>query len=111
MLLALLAGAAFVLALVYFTLLSMPDAPPSGAAHSGRAAAEACTRAVRDSVAGARFPFSANVAYQGDARYRLSGTVEAPLGGEVVRQNYECVVQYEETGRYQADSIRVWQSH
>jgi hypothetical protein len=107
----LIAGSGFVLALFYMTLLSMPDAPPSGAAHSGRGAADACVQAVRDSVTGARFPFSANVAYQGDARYRLSGTVEAPLGGEVVRRNYECVVQYEDTGRYHADSVRVWQSH
>jgi hypothetical protein len=107
----LIGGSGFVLVLVYLTLLSMPDAPPSGVAHSGRAAAEACVRAVQDSVAGARFPFSATVGYQGDARYRLSGTVESPLGGEVVRRNYECVVQYEDTGRYRADSVRVWQSH
>lgn len=103
-------GAGFVLVLLYLTVVSSPPPPPSGVAHTGGDAAAACERAVVEQVPDARFPFAANVAYLGEARYRLSGTVEAVLMGETVRRNYECVVTYA-AGTYGADSIRVWQSH
>jgi hypothetical protein len=107
-----IAGAAvFALLLGYATLISLPPAPPTGAEHSAPRATEECLRLVRDSVESASFPFSTNVAYEGDARYRLQGIVEGPIGAEVVRRNYECVVRYEGAGRYQADTVRVWQSH
>jgi len=102
---------AFVVLLGYLTILSMPTPPPSGVQHTARNAEAECVRAVSDSVLDARFPFGATVSYEGDARYRLRGTVESPAPGEMVRRNYECVVQYQESGRYLADSVRVWQSH
>jgi len=106
------AATGFLALLVYVTVVSRPAPPPSGLAHDARGAEQACASAVSDSVAGARFPFGANVAYQGDARYRLSGTVEASLsGGQMRRSNYECVIQYEDSGAYRARSVRVWQSH
>ena len=103
--------AGFVLLLLFLTLISTPAPPPSGVEHDARGAARACEDAVRERVTGARFPFGANVTYLGDARYRLQGTVESPIGGETVRRNYECTVRYAGPDAYRADSVRVWQSH
>lgn len=105
------ASACFVLVLLYLTVASSPAPPPTGVEHDARAAGDACMGAVRARVEGARFPFGATAAYLGEARYRLSGTVETVLMGETVRRNYECVVQYAGPADYQADSVRVWQSH
>lgn len=104
-------AALFVLVLLYATVVSMPEPPPSAEEHDALRAEQACADAVRERVEGARFPFAANAAYLGEARYRLSGVVDAPRGGELVRRNYECVVRYAPPGAYLTDSLRVWQSH
>jgi hypothetical protein len=104
---------AFALVLLYTTLVSLPESPPTGADHTAEAAAAECVQSVDQEVQEARFPFPATVTYLGDARYRLNGTVEttAAVQGEVVRRNYECVVRYSDADRYQTDSVTVWQSH
>lgn len=104
-------AAASVLALLFLTLVSSPAPPPTGVEHDARAAGEACEAAVLADVPDARFPFGANAAYLGEARYRLQGTVESEITGETVRRNYACVVQYRGAGEYRADSVRVWRSH
>lgn len=100
----------FLLILTWVMLDTRPPSPPADAEHSSTAAAAACLRSVRDSVADAHFPFPANVVYAGDALYRLSGTVESDRNGEPVRQNYACVIRYE-AARYRADTVTIWQSH
>lgn len=97
--------------LAYATLISLPDPPPSGVEHSAERAGDACVAAVAEEVEEPRFPFSANVTYLGEARYRLSGMVDAPEGREIIRRNYECVVRYTEIGSYRTDSLTLWQSH
>jgi len=92
-------------------VVSTPAPPPTGVEHSARGAEEACADAVRERIDGARFPFGATATYLGEARYRMSGLVDAVLMGETVRRNYECVVEYAGSGAYRTDSVRVWQSH
>ena len=104
-------GAAFILLLGVLTLVSMPAPPPTGVNHTAAGAEGECEEAVTEQLGDARFPFGANVLYQGDARYRLNGTVEMNLEGEPVRRLYECLVVYSDAGVYRADSVRVWQSH
>jgi hypothetical protein len=101
----------FVLVLLYLTIASMPPRPPTGIEHTVAGAEAECARAVGETVPGARFPFAATPEYLGEARYRLSGTVEAVMSNETVRRLYSCVVQYSELGTYRADSVAVWQSH
>jgi hypothetical protein len=101
-----------VLALLAYTTMTSSRAPAEpGAARGGPGAAEACKTAVRDQLSGARFPFPTSVVNLGNDLYRLHGTLDAPLGDEVVRRNYECVIRYVEAKGYEADSVRVWQSH
>ncbi|MQA92163.1 MAG: hypothetical protein GEU90_18385 [Gemmatimonas sp.] len=99
------------LVLLYLTLNSLPDPPPTGIEHTADEAAVECEQAVADEVAGAHFPFPATATYLGDAEYRLDGTVEAEASGGVVRSNYECFVRFSEANRYRTDSLTVWQSH
>lgn len=103
--------AGFVLLLLYATVVSLPSPPPTGVEHDAEGAGRACTRAVRERVPDARFPFAANVTYLGEARYQLNGQVDAMRAGEMVRRNYECLVSYAGSGTYEADSLRLWQSH
>ena len=103
-----LLAACFIGFLVYTTMASAPPAP---AERSGAAAERACERAVRDSVAEARFPIAANAADLGGGRYRLDGVVDAGAADQTVRRNYECVIRRDAAGAYVADSVRVWQSH
>jgi hypothetical protein len=107
-----IAGAGFMGLLLYLSILTAPPAPPTGVAHSAGAAGEACVREVRTRHPEARFPFSPNVEYLGDARYRLTGTVEFPDRGEIVRRNYDCTISYvADRGSYRPDSVAIWQSH
>jgi hypothetical protein len=101
----------FVAVLAYATVTSSRAPAESGAARGGPGAAEACKAAVRGQLSGARFPFPTSVVNLGNDIYRLHGTLDAPLGDEVVRRNYECVIRYVEAKGYRADSVRVWQSH
>src|SRR5690606_35836617 len=103
--------AGFVLLLLYATVVSLPSPPPTGVEHDAESAGHACAAAVRERVPDARFPFAANATYLGEARYRLNGQVDAVHAGETVRRNYECVVSYAGSGAYEADSLRLWQSH
>jgi hypothetical protein len=103
-------GLGFFGLLTYLSMANAPPAPPAWAEHNARDAEASCLDAVRNSLTDPRFPFSANVSYLGDGRYRLNGTVEAPESGESVRRNYECVVRYDGS-TYRTDSVYVWQSH
>jgi hypothetical protein len=105
------AGAVFLLVLGYLTMASMPTPPPTGVEHTASGAEAACAEAVDEQLVEAHFPFGANVLYEGDARYRLTGTVEMNLDGQRVRRMYECLVSYSDAGVYRADSVTVWQSH
>lgn len=104
-------GAGFLLLLFYLALDSSPPLPPVGADHDARGAERSCLAAVREELPEASFPFSSNPRYLGDQNYQLSGTVEAPISGETVRQNYECFVRYRSADVYRTDSVRIWQSH
>ena len=101
----------FIAVLAYTTVTSSRAPAESGAVRGGPGAAEACKAAVREQVSGARFPFPTRVVNLGDDLYRLHGTLDEPLGTEVVRRNYDCVIRYVEAKGYHADSVRVWQSH
>lgn len=105
------AAVGFLILLAALTVFMAPPAPPSGAAHNADGAEAACTERVLAKAPGSRFPFSANVSYLGDARYRLNGTVETTMAGAMVRRNYECVIRYTQTGAYVADTVTVWRSH
>lgn len=102
---------AFVMILLYTTVLSMPETPPRGVEHTAEAAAATCEGSVAENLGDARFPFPATPTYLGDAQYRLNGIVESWASGEAVRQNYECFVRYTDADRYRTDSLSVWQSH
>src|SRR5690606_4613219 len=69
-------AAGFVLLLLYATVVSLPSPPPTGVEHDAESAGHACAAAVRERVPDARFPFAANAAYLGEARYRLNGQVD-----------------------------------
>jgi hypothetical protein len=101
----------FLAVLAYTTVTSSRAPAESGAVRGGPGAAEACKAAVREQVSGARFPFPTRVVNLGNDRYRLQGMLDEPRADEVVRRNYDCVVHYVEARGYQADSVRVWQSH
>lgn len=105
------AGTGFVLVLLYATMASMPDGPPTGVEHTAEAAASACEASVGNDLREPHFPFAARATYLGDARYQLEGTVEEVLAGERVRRNYRCFVHYSDARRYVTDSLTVWQSH
>jgi hypothetical protein len=101
----------FVAVLAYTTMTSSRAPAESGAVRGGPGAAEACKAAVREQLSGARFPFPTSVVDLGGGRYRLHGMLDEPRADEVVRRNYDCVIRYVEAKGYQADSVRVWQSH
>ena len=99
----------FVAVLVYATLCTTPG----GQSREDHAAAtRACQRAIRESVADARFPFAANVKDLGGDQLHLSGSMDSGSGLEVERRNYECLLSPQaSTGAYTADSVKVWKSH
>ncbi len=107
-----LAGLAicFVVVLVYATLSS--TAPLRQAREDHAAATRACQRAIRESVADARFPFAANVKDLSGGQLQLSGSMDSGSGMEVERRNYECFLSpHFSTGAYIPDSVEVWKSH
>ncbi|CAN5714546.1 hypothetical protein BH23GEM6_BH23GEM6_24410 [soil metagenome] len=76
------------------------------------AAASECRRAVREVVADGRFPFAANIEDLGEGRLQLSGTVDAGVGAESVRRNFECFLSHRSSSEeFRTDSVNVWQSH
>lgn len=98
-------------ALAYATLISLPEPLPSGIDHNALDAEAACRAAITEEVPEPRFPFAANVTYRGEARYHLKGMVDLSADREIVRRNYECVVEYTGAGSYRTDSLSLWQSH
>ena len=100
----------FVAVLVYATFSSTTPGARSREDHA--AAARACQRAIRESVADARFPFAANVKEFGGDQLHLSGSMDSGSGMEVERRNYACFLSLDSsTGAYIADSVEVWKSH
>ena len=107
----LLAGLAicFVAVLVYATLSTTPGGWPR---EDHAAATRACQRAIRESVADARFPFAANVKEFGGDQLHLSGSMDSGSDREVERRNYACFLSLDSsTGAYIADSVELWKSH
>ena len=100
----------FVAVLVYATFSSTTVGGRSSEDHA--AATRACQRAIRESVADARFPFAANVKdFSGD-QLHLSGSLDSGRGLEVERRNYKCFMSlHSSTGAYIPDSVEVWKSH
>jgi hypothetical protein len=103
-------GALFILLLLFVSLRST-STPLDLAADDRAAAQRTCQGAVRARVAGARFPHAAGVEARERVRLRLSGSVDAGSASEVVRRNYECVLDRDGSGGWAVDSVRVWQSH
>jgi hypothetical protein len=101
----------FVLVLVYVTIESTPF--PRGEARAAHiVATRECQRAVRESVADARFPFGANVKKLHDGRLQLSGSMDSGNGMEAERRNYECLMSpHLGSDGYVADSVAIWKSH
>lgn len=107
-----LAGLAifFVIVLVYATLSS--TTPLRQAREDHAVATRACQRAIRETVADARFPFAANVKDLAAGQLQLSGSMDSGSGMEVERRNYQCFLSpHSGTGAYIADSVEVWKSH
>src|SRR5687767_4681554 len=102
---------AAVVTLFFITLDAAPDGPPTGVEHDVTGASAECLRAVNGELPAARFPFSPTALYLGDRRYRLNGTADGEIGTETVRRSYECLIRYEGSGQYRADSVAVWQTH
>lgn len=102
---------AFAIVLLYATLSSRPAPPPADVRNQEQLAERACTRAVRERLEGARFPFPARVVVRGPGEYQVSGSVDASGASGTVRRNYECVARPGRAGRYPLESLRVWQSH
>lgn len=100
---------AFVLLLLYTTLRST-DTPLDRPPEEREQAQTACQKSVRESLPGARFPFTANFEDLPEGRLRLSGSVDSGPSDQPVRRNYECFLRPDASG-YVADSIWVWQSH
>lgn len=109
-----LAGAAvigFMLVLLYMTL-RFTSTPLGDDRDEHAAATRACHRAIKESLAGARFPFAANVTDLQGGQVQLSGSVDSGSGLQAERRNYSCFLTYHSSaGEYVADSIDVWKSH
>jgi hypothetical protein len=103
--------AAFLLLVAYTTVVSLPESPPQGLPHDAGTAERVCRGALTDSLEGARFPFPATIAYQPEGGYHLTGTIESPQGGEMVRANFDCRILYQGSGEYLAERVHVWRSH
>lgn len=102
---------AFVAVLLYTTLRSASAVDGPGEAQLAAATRE-CRRAVRVSLADARFPFAANVRSGEDGRLELSGSVDSGRGHEAERRNYACFLSPSApSGGYAADSVQLWKSH
>jgi hypothetical protein len=108
-----LAGLAigFAVVLLHATLRS--TSTPLGQARKDHAAAtRECQRALRESVADARFPFEANVTDLPSDQLQLTGSMDSGSGLEAERRNYVCFVSpHTASGGYVADSVEVWKSH
>jgi hypothetical protein len=102
---------AFVALLLYTPLRSTSAADGPGEEQLAAATRE-CRRAVRASIADARFPFAANVRSGEDGHLELSGSVDAGRGQEAERRNYACFLSpHTPSGGYAADSVQLWKSH
>lgn len=100
-------------ALVLFrTAIRTTPAPPDLSAEARGAAIEACHRAVREELEGARFPFEANLGASDGEGLQISGSVDVGTGDRAVRRNYECRLRaHPPTDRFTVSSKRIWQSH
>ena len=103
-------AACFIGLLLYTTLASSPGG--TGADRAYRTAAEKeCVRAVQAQIPDARFPIGASVTDAGGGRYQIRGTLDSGSEGQMVRRNYDCLVQADGSGTFVLDSVQVWQSH
>jgi len=97
--------------LLYATLISIPNGPPTGVDHSAGDARLSCEDEVSRRLGEVNFPFDPDVRYLNGGTYHLAGIADAKLAQETVRRNYECTVQFVGDDEYRVDSLRVWQSH
>ena len=104
-------GAAFVAILLYATLRTT-SAPLGADREAGLAAQRECQRAIRATLADARFPFDATSTALADGAVRLSGSVDSGEPSDAQRRNYDCFMRLDApAGTFVADSVHVWQSH
>jgi hypothetical protein len=106
-----LAGVGVVLVLL-LTTLRMTSTPLGDDRETWLEATRECQRAVRESVADARFPFEPNLSDVEDNTARLSGSMDSGSGSDIERRNYVCyMTAHAEAGAYLADSVSIWKSH
>jgi hypothetical protein len=106
-----LAGVVIVLVLLQTTLRTT-STPLGEDREDWLEATRQCQRAIRKSVADARFPFQPTIGDGEGNGVRLSGSMDSGSGPDIERRNYVCYLSANaEPGAYVTDSVDIWKSH